>query len=109
MLIGLLKKKDINKGILEYEGTNNAVLLDVRSKSEYQEGHIRGSENIEIEKTDAVISLIKDKTAPLFVYCYSGSRSNMAVNILRNMGYTNVKNIGGISSYTGTLESEVSQ
>ena len=106
-MLGLLKKKDINKGILEFKDTTDAVLLDVRSKEEHQEGHISGSKNIEVEKIDAVSLFIKDKTTPIFVYCYSGSRSGMAVSILKNMGYTSVKNIGGISSYTGTLESEV--
>lgn len=106
-MLGLLKKKDINKEILEFKGTIDAVLLDVRSKGEYQEGHISGSKNIELEKIDTVGLFIKDKTTPIFIYCYSGSRSELAMSALKNMGYTSVKNIGGISSYTGNLESEV--
>ena len=41
--------------------------------------------------------------APLFAYCHSGSRSSQAAAMLRHMGYTNVKNIGGIAGYTGKV------
>lgn len=44
------------------------------------------------------------KDTPLFVYCYSGGRSRQAADILKGMGYTNVKNLGGIASYTGKVE-----
>ena len=39
------------------------------------------------------------KDTPLFVYCHSGRRSGAAVMMLRGMGYTNAKNIGGIMHY----------
>lgn len=48
---------------------------------------------------------ISDKNAPLFVYCHSGARSRQAVGELQRMGYLHVKNIGGISAYTGKVES----
>ena len=41
---------------------------------------------------------------PLYVYCYSGARSGQAAAALRRMGYTNVKNIGGIASWRGAIE-----
>lgn len=104
MAFDFLKKQDINKGIAEFNDTNNAVLLDVRTAEEYKEGHISGSKNISYEKVDTVESLITDKTTPIFVYCHSGSRSRIAVNKLRSIGYTDVKNIGGIVSYTGITE-----
>lgn len=63
----------------EYQSVSGAVLLDVRTTQEY-------------------------KDTPLFVYCYSGSRSNQVENELRRMGYSNVTNIGGISSYSGKVE-----
>ena len=44
------------------------------------------------------------KDTPLFVYCHSGARSRQAVDALRRMGYLQVKNIGGISAYTGKVE-----
>ena len=41
---------------------------------------------------------------PIFVHCLSGARSRQASAILQQMGYTNVKNIGGISTYAGKVE-----
>ena len=49
-------------------------------------------------------SVIRDKHTPLFVYCYSGSRSAQATSVLKSMGYTNVNNIGGISGWRGKIE-----
>lgn len=104
MLFDFLKRADSNKSISEFEATSGAVLLDVRTGEEYREGHVPGSKNIEPGKISTVTSTITDKSTPLFVYCHSGSRSGAAVNTLKSMGYTNVRNIGGISSYTGTIE-----
>lgn len=100
----LFKRVNINHGVAEYQDTANAVLLDVRTPQEYSEGHIPTSKNIPLQVIDKVKALIKNKDVPLFVYCYSGSRSSQAVIELRRMGYTNVKNIGGISAYAGKVE-----
>ena len=99
-----LKGSDINQGIKEYKGTADAVLLDVRTPQEFRDGHIPGSKNIPLQTLEKVTSVINNKNIPLFVYCYSGSRSRQAVNLLRQMGYTNVKNLGGISAYSGKVE-----
>ena len=45
-----------------------------------------------------------EKDTPIFVYCRSGARSAQAVKALAQMGYINVKNIGGIAAYTGKVE-----
>lgn len=104
MLKDMIQKQDINKGLVEFQATNDAVLLDVRTKDEYQSGHVPGSKNIDVGLIDAAISLIDDKYTPIFVYCYSGARSSKAVSALKKMGYMDVRSIGGISSYTGTVE-----
>ncbi|MCI8591311.1 MAG: rhodanese-like domain-containing protein [Lachnospiraceae bacterium] len=100
----MFRQKDINEGIKEYGSVSGAVLLDVRTPQEYREGHIPESKNVPLQMIDTVASVVKTKETPLFVYCYSGSRSGQAVYVLRRMGYTNVINIGGISSYTGKVE-----
>lgn len=100
----MFKQKDMNQGIKEYQSVPGAVLLDVRTPKEYQEGHVPGSKNVPLQAISQVTSVAKAKETPLFVYCYSGSRSGQAVNMLKRMGYTNVRNIGGISSYTGKVE-----
>ena len=99
----LFRQKDINQGLLDFKAVEGAVLLDVRTAEEYRQGHIPGSINISLQTIDKVLLEISNKETPLFVYCYSGSRSGQAVNLLKGMGYTNVTNIGGISSYSGKV------
>lgn len=94
---------DINAGVAEYEKTNGAVLLDVRTAEEYRDGHIDGSVNLPLDEISFIEDAVKDKSTPLYVHCYSGSRSGQAVSYLDQMGYTNATNIGGISSYRGKV------
>ena len=99
-----LKGPDINQGVKEYSAADGAVLLDVRTPDEYRQGHIPGSKNVPLQSIEKVASMIENKAAPIFVHCLSGARSRQATAVLQLMGYTNVKNIGGISAYTGKVE-----
>ena len=99
-----LKGPDINQGVKEYSTTDGAVLLDVRTPDEYRQGHIPGSKNVPLQSIDKVTVMINNKATPIFVHCLSGARSCQAAAILQQMGYTNVKNIGGISAYAGKVE-----
>ena len=99
-----LKGPDINQGVKEYNATDGAVLLDVRTPEEYREGHIPGSKNVPLQSIDKVTVMINNKATPIFVHCLSGARSRQAAAILQQMGYTNVKNIGGFSAYAGKVE-----
>ena len=99
-----LKGPDINQGVKEYSTTDGAVLLDVRTPDEYRQGHIPGSINVPLPSIDNVADMIDNKATPIFVHCLSGGRSRQAAAALRQMGFTNVKNIGGISAYTGKVE-----
>ena len=99
-----LKQPDINRGIQEFMNMEGAVLLDVRTPQEYQEGHIPGSKNVPLQTIDKISSVADNKNIPLFVYCYSGGRSRQAAAVLQSMGYTNVTNIGGITAYSGKVE-----
>ena len=87
-----------------YKYTKGAVLLDVREPDEYRRGHMPGAKNLPVYQLDKAPSVIKNKGTPVFVYCQSGSRSYQAAGILKQMGYTNVKTLGGINSYSGRLE-----
>ena len=95
---------DINQGVKEYGGLEGAVLLDVRTPQEYREGRIPGSKNVPLQELDRVAAVAARRDTPLFVYCHSGARSSQAVRLLARMGYTGVKNIGGIAAYTGKVE-----
>ena len=74
-----------------------AVILDVRSKGEYQGGHIKGSINISVDTLSSNLNkLNKDK--PIITCCASGMRSASAKSILKSNGFTEVHNGGGWSS-----------
>ena len=103
-IFDLFKRADINQGVQKYQQTAGAVLLDVRTAGEYREGHIPGSKNLDVGSIRNAGAVIKDKQTPLYVYCYSGSRSYQATSALKSMGYTNVNNIGGISGWHGKIE-----
>lgn len=85
----------------------NAVLLDVRTLEEYKEGHIPGSVQIDVLKTDdfkkQVASLDKNKT--YLIYCRSGKRSRDAMTLLNESGFTKLFDLkGGFSNWTGAKE-----
>ena len=98
------RQPDINRGVTDFRNTPEAILLDVRTAQEYREGHIPGSQNIPLQTIDKVRTVAENKDTPLYVYCRSGGRSRQAVQLLRQMGYRNVTNIGGIAAYRGKVE-----
>ena len=100
----LFRQPDINRGVTDFRNTPGAILLDVRTPQEYREGHIPGSQNITLQTIDKVRTVAENKDTPLYVYCRSGGRSSQAVQLLRQMGYRNVTNIGGIAAYRGKVE-----
>ena len=103
-IFDFFKQPDINQGVKDYMATPGAVLLDVRTPQEYQEGHIPGSKNVPLQVIGKIASVSENKDTALFVYCYSGARSRQASGMLQRMGYTNVNNIGGIAVYSGEVE-----
>ena len=103
-LFDFLKGADIDQGAKDFRETPGAVLLDVRTAQEYREGHIPGGKNVPLQELECVTAMVSEKDVPLFVYCHSGARSSQAVRLLAQMGYTNLKNIGGIAAYTGKVE-----
>ena len=74
---------------------NGAIILDVRSKSEYAGGHIKGSINISVDTLRNNLGKLKDKDKPIITCCASGMRSASAKSILDANGYTQVYNGGG--------------
>lgn len=82
------------------------ILLDVRTQGEYEEKHIPGSTLIPLDalKKRAGAEL-PDKDKVVFVYCRSGNRSTAASNILAELGYKKVYNLGGITDWPYEVES----
>ena len=76
------------------------TLVDVRTQSEYDTGHINGAVLIPVDEIGArAASELPDKNALIMVYCRSGVRSSQAATTLVGLGYTNVQDIGGISTW----------
>ena len=81
------------------------IIVDVRTKEEYDSGHIANSLLIpydEIEKKAP--ALLTDKNAAIIVYCRTGRRSEIAAKSLVKLGYTNVADMGAISDWKYGLE-----
>lgn len=73
------------------------IIVDARTEEEYAEGHIPGAILIpEYEIADRAQSELPDKDQLILVYCRSGRRSKIASQALADLGYTNVKEFGGI-------------
>ena len=64
---------------------NNYIIVDVRTKEEYEEGHVKDSINIPYDEIDENVDLDKDKI--IMVYCKSGKRSSIAYSTLKDLGY----------------------
>jgi rhodanese-related sulfurtransferase len=73
-------------------------LIDVRTPEEFAEGHIPGAVNISLQSLSSRIDKIARDRA-VILYCRSGNRSGMALTALRQAGYTEVYNLGGIGSW----------
>lgn len=99
----LLQGQDIHQGVEEFKNTPSAVLIDVRTAQEYGDGHIPGSINVPLQSIIQIEKAVPEKDTPIFVYCLSGARSRRAAAFFEKLGYSSVRNIGGISSYKGEL------
>ncbi|MCL2398299.1 MAG: rhodanese-like domain-containing protein [Defluviitaleaceae bacterium] len=82
-----------------FEARLKKFLIDVRTSSEYQRGHIANSINIPLSNIRDILRIAPDKNTLISVCCKSGMRSAQARDILLSMGYRNVTDIGGIGSY----------
>ena len=79
------------------DSEKDRIILDVRSREEYDQGHIPGAiliPNTEIEAKAA--DLLPDKDQLILVYCRSSRRSKLAAQSLADLGYTNIREFGGI-------------
>lgn len=82
---------------------NGAVIIDVRTKGEYQGGHIKGSMNIPLDTLKSNLSKLK-KDKPVITCCASGMRSASAKGILKSNGFEEVHNGGGWSSLQSKIK-----
>lgn len=70
------------------------ILLDVRTKEEYERSKLRLAKNLPYEEIeDRITNLVPDKKSKIIVYCLSGSRSQVACQTLEELGYTDIVNL----------------
>lgn len=79
-----------------------AIILDVRTKNEFQSGHIKGSVNIPVQSLGSNLSKLK-KDRPIITCCASGMRSASAKSILQSNGFNEVYNGGSWASLQNKL------
>ena len=103
-IFDFFKRADIDRGVQAFLARPGGVLLDVRTREEYRQGHIPGSKNVDVGEIQRAADLWPDRSTPLFVYCHSGARSGQAAFMLKKLGYADVTNIGGIMDYHGQIE-----
>jgi rhodanese-related sulfurtransferase len=86
------------KEIIINEG---AVLIDVRTKDEYDEKHIDGAILIPLDdiNEEVVKENVSTKDTSIIVYCRSGDRSSQAASILKSLGYSKVYDLGSIDNW----------
>lgn len=94
--------------ISQFEADENAVILDVRTEDEYNNGIILNALNIDIYKTQEFFGALEelDKSKNYYVYCRSGARSAKACEVMESMGFNNAFNLeGGILQWDGEIVS----
>lgn len=94
-MIGFIKKIFGIGSSVDYSELlkNGAVIVDVRTKQEYQNGHVKGSLNIPLNTLEKNLSKLK-KDKPIITCCASGMRSASAKSILKSNGFSEVHNGG---------------
>ena len=84
---------------------NGAVIIDVRSEEEYQQGHIPGSIHIDVSEIERKLpECYPQRDQELIFYCSAGKRSQTAVETAKTLGYQNVYNLGKLSDWPYELE-----
>ena len=87
------------------ESSEGYVILDVRTQEEFDQGHIPGAILIpDTEVAERAEEVLTDKDQLILVYCRSGRRSKLAAADLVELGYTNIKEFGGILDWPYEVE-----
>lgn len=76
-----------------------AKLVDVRTPGEFASGHLPGAVNVPLQELGARLKSLGAKEKPVVLYCASGSRSAMARSVLKNAGFQQVFNLGGMGRW----------
>jgi rhodanese-related sulfurtransferase len=82
--------------LIDFIELNDAILVDVRTSDEYNNGYIENSLNIDYFSNEFSVNADKlDKTIPIILYCKSGKRSSMSANKISKLGFKEIYNLEG--------------
>jgi phage shock protein E len=95
----------LGNGTLKKALRQEAMIIDVRSASEYDRGHVPGSLNIPVDRIGVSVPRIKNLGKPVICVCASGHRSRIATNALKQAGMKDVHNGGSWERVMGLIES----
>ena len=93
--------------VSQLEADTDAVILDVRTEDELNDGYIPNAIHIDIYKGQGFIYEVDqlDKSKNYYVYCKAGGRSEQACNIMGQLGFENTYNLlGGMMQWRGAVE-----
>ncbi len=93
--------------VSQLEADENAVILDVRTEDEWNDGYIPNAIHIDIYKGQGFIYEVDqlDKSKNYYVYCKAGGRSEQACNLMGQLGFENTYNLlGGMMQWRGAVE-----
>ncbi len=98
--IGTLRADDFFQTYEADKASGDAVVIDVRTPSEFSQGHAPGALNIDYYANDFADQLNQlDKSKNYFIYCRSGSRSGKSLATFRSLGFESVYDLAGGWSY----------
>jgi len=99
-MYGRTRRLSAREAYAMIKGNHQVMILDVRSPSEFKTGRIKGAISLpDYDIFRRAKTLIPNLNTLILVYCKSGSRSHEALYDLMDMGYTNVFDFGGITSW----------
>ena len=96
------KEETVITGQVAHDKVNSgAILVDVRTQDEYNEGYIEGAILFPVSdiNSNTAQEYLPDKDAVIIVYCRSGNRSSQAAQKLKQLGYKNVYDLGSIDNW----------
>ncbi len=99
--IQLISPTEADQLLTDNAGSDDFVILDIRTPEEFTAGRIAGSVNIDFYEANFADELDKlDKNKTYFVYCNSGNRSGTAMGTMKELGFTDVYDLdGGIQAW----------
>lgn len=92
------------EGAAKLIAEGKVIVVDVRTREEFTEGHLKGAQNLDILEPDFEARLGKlDKTKPVLVHCQAGGRSTRSLTVFEKLGFKEVYHLDG--GYGGWVES----